>query len=55
MIKMDNDSRAAYFDKLRKEYPLRREFTNYTILVEETNKQLKDILEAFRFNIKIID
>ena len=55
MIKMDNDSRAAYFDKLRKEYPLRREFTNYTILVEETDKQLKGILEAFRFNIKIID
>ena len=55
MIKMDNESRAAYFDKLRKEYPLLREFTNYTILVEETDKQLKGILEAFRFNIKIID
>ena len=55
MIKMDNDSRAAYFDKLRKEYLLRREFTNYTILVEETDKQLKGILEAFRFNIKVID
>ncbi len=54
MIEMDNDSRAAYFDKLRKEYPLRREFTNYTILIEETDKQLKAILEAFRFNIKII-
>ncbi len=55
MIEMDNDSKAAHFDKLRKEYPLRREFTNYTILIKETGKQLKGILEAFRFNIKIKD
>jgi erythronate-4-phosphate dehydrogenase len=53
MIEMDNDSKAAHFDKLRKEYPLRREFTNYNILIKETDKQLKGILEAFRFNIKI--
>ena len=55
MIGMEDDTRSAYFDKLRKEYPLRREFTNYTILIDETDKQLKGILEAFRFNIKIID
>ena len=54
-IEMDNESKAAHFDKLRKEYPLRREFTNYTILIKETDKQLKGILEAFRFNIKIND
>ncbi len=53
MVEMDNDSKAAHFDKLRKEYPLRREFTNYTILIKETDKQLKGILETFRFNIKI--
>jgi erythronate-4-phosphate dehydrogenase len=52
MIKMDNDSRAAFFDKLRKEYSLRREFNNYTILIEKTDKWLKDILEAFRFKVK---
>jgi len=51
MIDMDKDSRAAHFDKLRKEYPFRREFTNYTILIEETDKQLKGILEAFRFKV----
>lgn len=55
MIEMDNDSKGAHFDKLRKEYPLRREFTNYTILIKETDKQLKGIFEAFRFNIKIKD
>jgi len=55
MIEMDNDSRSAYFDKLRKGYPLRREFTNYNILIKETDKQPKGILETFRFNIKIND
>jgi erythronate-4-phosphate dehydrogenase len=55
MKEMHNDSRAAYFDKLRKEYPLRREFTNYTILIEETDKQLKGILESFRFKVKVED
>jgi len=55
MIEMDNDLKAVHFDKLRKEYPLRREFTNYSILIKETDKQLKGILEAFRFNIKIKD
>ena len=51
MIEMDKNLRAAYFDTLRKEYPFRREFNNYTILIEETDKQLKDILEAFRFKV----
>ena len=55
MIGMNNESRTAHFDKLRKEYPLRREFDNYTILIEETDKQLKDILEAFRFKVKFKD
>jgi erythronate-4-phosphate dehydrogenase len=55
MIEMDIDLRAAYFDKLRKGYPFRREFTNYTILIEETDKQLRDILEAFRFKVKFKD
>jgi erythronate-4-phosphate dehydrogenase len=55
MIELDDDSRAAHFDKLRKDYPLRREFTNYTILIEETDKKLKDLLEAFRFKVKFKD
>ncbi|MFC2119696.1 4-phosphoerythronate dehydrogenase [Bacteroidota bacterium] len=55
MVEMDSDSRAAYFDKLRKEYPFRREFTNYTVLIEENDKELKSILGTFRFNVKIKD
>ena len=52
MVEMDNDSKAAHFDKLRKEYPLRREFTSYTILIKETDKRLNGLLEAFRFKVK---
>ncbi|MEE9571509.1 MAG: 4-phosphoerythronate dehydrogenase, partial [Candidatus Neomarinimicrobiota bacterium] len=55
MIEMDNDSKADYFDNLRKDYPLRREFTNYNVLIEETDKQLRGVLEAFRFKVKFKD
>ena len=55
MIEMDNDSKAAYFDNLRKEYTLRREFSNYTILLNETDEQLTDLFKTFRFNVTTID
>lgn len=55
MFEMDNDSKAAHFDKLRKGYHLRREFNNYTVMIEKNDKRLKDILEAFRFNVTTID
>jgi erythronate-4-phosphate dehydrogenase len=55
MIEMDKNSRNSYFDKLRKEYPFRREFTNYTILIDESDKQLIGILETFRFKVKFKD
>jgi len=44
---LDAKLRPSYFDLMRKEYPYRREFNNY--LVKNTSKQLKKILEAFRF------
>ncbi|MCH7965363.1 MAG: 4-phosphoerythronate dehydrogenase [Bacteroidetes bacterium] len=52
MIEMDNDSRAAHFDNLRKEYHLRREFNNYTILTDKNDKELIGVLQNFRFNLK---
>ncbi|MBT8379885.1 MAG: 4-phosphoerythronate dehydrogenase [Ignavibacteria bacterium] len=47
-----NNLREEYFDLLRKLYPLRREFTNYTISLQAEDLALKPILEAFRFKIK---
>ncbi len=43
--------RAGYFDSLRKNYPLRREFTNYKIKLNSPNSGLINILKAFRFQI----
>ena len=45
------DDRKKYFDKLRRDYPLRREFINYTIKVPEEHKELKNILQVFRFKV----
>ncbi|MCK9425079.1 MAG: 4-phosphoerythronate dehydrogenase [Ignavibacteriaceae bacterium] len=43
-------SLGKYFDLLRKEYPFRREFTNYSIKADALPAELWTILKAFRFN-----
>ncbi len=43
--------RAGYFDLLRKNYPLRREFTNYKIKLNSPNPEIIKILKAFRFEV----
>jgi len=48
------DEQAAYFDKLRKTYPVRREFSNFTVLLSEKEKHLKVILESFRFKVEMV-
>ncbi len=55
MIGMDNDSRAAHFDNLRKEYPLRREFNNYTVIIRREDKKLGEILHELRFKVQVKD
>ena len=48
------NERAGYFDLLRKNYPVRREFSNFTVLLSEKEIHLKTILESFRFKVKMI-
>jgi erythronate-4-phosphate dehydrogenase len=48
------EEQGAYFDKLRKTYPIRREFSNFTILLSERDKHLKQFLESLRFKIKLL-
>ncbi|KAA3657973.1 MAG: 4-phosphoerythronate dehydrogenase [Calditrichaeota bacterium] len=43
---------AAYFHKLRKEYPLRREFFNYSLELQPMDIPLSLMLRSFRFQIK---
>ncbi|MGD1006876.1 MAG: 4-phosphoerythronate dehydrogenase [Ignavibacteriaceae bacterium] len=62
-IKKDNDKMKKLigipkaqipnsFDTLRKEYPLRREFNNFTIRTNRDEEALIRILKAFRFEIE---
>ncbi|MBZ0201171.1 MAG: 4-phosphoerythronate dehydrogenase [Ignavibacteriaceae bacterium] len=46
-----NSKRSFHFDKLRKNYNLRREFSNYNINLIKKNDELEKVLNAFRFNV----
>ena len=52
--KYNLNEQPEYFDRLRKEYPIRREFSNYTVNISKEDKSLKPVLESFRFNVKEI-
>lgn len=47
----DKESLGKCFDLLRKEYPLRREFTNYSIKANAFPEELAKFLQALRFNL----
>ena len=51
MFNMDNEEAGQYFDSLRKNYKLRREFTNYTVNLTKPEEELSRILKSFRFNL----
>lgn len=52
-ISLPNEERGKYFDQLRKNYKLRREFNNYTIEIEKEQPELINILKKFRFNFSV--
>ncbi len=45
------EERGKYFDLLRKNYPLRREFKNYKIRLNPEDSEFESVLRAFRFQI----
>lgn len=47
----DQKESGSYFDHLRKKYPIRREFTNYTVKISRKLEKEIKILKALRFNI----
>lgn len=51
MIKLNPEERRKYFDLMRKNYPVRREFNNYTIKNGDVNPTISKILKDLRFNI----
>jgi len=48
---LTESDRAAYFDRLRKEYPLRREFNNYKVVVSNADENILNVLKNFRFQV----
>ncbi len=52
LIEMNADVGGKYFDELRKTYPLRREFNNYTILINKNEKEIIELLKKFRFYVE---
>jgi erythronate-4-phosphate dehydrogenase len=51
MIEMSASVRGKYFDELRKNYRLRREFNNYKVRLNPFNKGLAEKLENFGFMV----
>ena len=54
VVNLRKDERGIYFNNLRKNYLIRREFNNYMITINEDKKGFIELLEKFRFNMKII-
>jgi len=46
------DERKRYFDKLRKKYSIRREFSNYTVKIKNDDRGLIELLSKLGFKIK---
>ena len=54
ILTYDPNERAKYFDLLRKKYPGRREFNNYSVQISGNDIHLKSFLENFRFTVEMI-
>ncbi|MCX6174746.1 MAG: 4-phosphoerythronate dehydrogenase [Ignavibacteriales bacterium] len=50
-INLGMHQQAKHFDDLRKNYPVRREFNNYTIKLNFADPEIKKKLESLRFNV----
>lgn len=51
LVGENHSSPDKYFDQLRKNYAIRREFNNYTIKTDGISQKIKEILKELRFNI----
>jgi erythronate-4-phosphate dehydrogenase len=47
ILEINAKKRPEFFKKLRKEYPVRREFHNFIVEIEKTNKQQAQLKQAF--------
>ena len=52
ILNYELNEQAEYFDIMRKKYPVRREFNNYTVQISENEVHLKSILEKLSLQSK---
>jgi erythronate-4-phosphate dehydrogenase len=52
IVMVEPENRAKFFDDLRKNYPVRREFQNTTIILKQQAQYLADILTGIGFKTK---
>jgi erythronate-4-phosphate dehydrogenase len=51
ILYLKKDDQGSYFDRLRKNYPVRREFSNYSVKINSKLEREINILRALRFKI----
>jgi len=51
LLTMKENETVTYFDKLRKEYAVRREFENYTLKVKDDESDFNDLLRILGFKL----
>jgi erythronate-4-phosphate dehydrogenase len=49
----DDSGPGKYFDNLRKNYKLRREFPNYTVEINPVNPEMASVFKSFRFKTSV--
>jgi erythronate-4-phosphate dehydrogenase len=50
-MRINSEERGHYFDALRRDYPVRREFYNYEIALGQGNQRLLNPLKALGFRV----
>ena len=53
MLNLTEDKRIGYFDNLRKNYPVRREFKNWTIQSKNISGHTRQQLQQLGFNLEV--
>ncbi|MFQ5824515.1 MAG: 4-phosphoerythronate dehydrogenase PdxB [bacterium] len=52
LLSMPDRKSAGYFEQLRSQYPLRREFFNTTVILSSPNKTLSEMFKALGFRVE---
>jgi hypothetical protein len=53
MLALPSGEQPAYFDRLRKEYPVRREFSATSVLVNDAGGEFEQLLQMLGFAIVV--